>query len=146
MEKYSIRQMTIDDYEEVYSLWKQAEGLTLEESDTQEGIALYLSRNPGLCFVAMVSGEIVAGVLCGHEGRRGILRHLAVKPEFRRKGIARSLVEECLARLAKEGIKKCNIFVLDEDPEAGRFWEHMGWSLLEDNYRTLQSPTKQGKH
>jgi len=146
MEKYSIRQMTIDDYEEVYSLWKQAEDLSLEESDTQEGIALYLSRNPGLCFVAMVSGEIVAGVLCGHEGGKGILRHLAVKPEFRRKGIARSLVEECLARLAKEGIKKCNIFVLDEDPEAGRFWEHMGWSLLEDNYRTLQSPTKQGKH
>jgi GNAT superfamily N-acetyltransferase len=89
----------------------------------------------------MVSGKIVAAVLCGHEGRRGILRHLAVKPEFRRKGIARALVKECLAGLGKEGIKKCNTFVLDEDPEARRFWEHMGWSLLEDNYRTLQSPT-----
>jgi ribosomal protein S18 acetylase RimI-like enzyme len=144
--EYSIRQMTIDDYEEVYCLWKQAEGLSLEESDTREGIALYLGRNPGLCFVATVSGEIVAAVLCGHEGRRGILRHLAVKREFRLKGIARSLVEECLVGLAKEGIKKCNTFVLDQDPEARRFWERMGWSLLEDNYRTLQSPTKQGKH
>jgi ribosomal protein S18 acetylase RimI-like enzyme len=142
---YSIRQMTIEDYEEVYSLWKQAEGLSLEESDTREGIALYLGRNPGLCFVAMVSDEIVAAVLCGHEGRRGILRHLAVKPELRLKGIARSLVKECLSGLAKEGIKKCNTFVLDEDPEARRFWEHMGWSLLEDNYRTLQSPTKDEK-
>jgi ribosomal protein S18 acetylase RimI-like enzyme len=143
--EYSIRQMRIDDYEEVYSLWKQTEGLSLEESDTREGIALYLDRNRGLCFVAMVSGKIVAAVLCGHEGRRGILRHLAVKPEFRRKGIARALVRECLAGLAKEGIKKCNIFVLDEDPEARRFWEHMGWSMLEDNYRTLQSPTKHEK-
>ena len=143
--EYSIRQMTIEDYEEVYSLWKQTEGLGLEESDTREGIALYLGRNPGLCFVAMVSGAIIATVLCGHEGRRGILRHLVVKPEFRRKGIARSLVKECLAALAKEGIRKCNTFVLDEYPEARRFWEHMGWSLLEDNYRTLQSPTKHEK-
>jgi ribosomal protein S18 acetylase RimI-like enzyme len=143
--EYSIRQMTIDDYEEVYNLWKQAEGLSLEESDTREGIALYLGRNPGLSFVATVPGEIVATVLCGHEGRRGILRHLAVKPEFRRKGIARSLVRECLVGLAKEGIKKCNTFVMDEDPEARRFWEHMGWSLLEGNYRTLQSPTNHGK-
>jgi len=143
--EYSIRQMTIDDYEEVYSLWKRTEGLSLEESDTREGIALYLRRNPGLCFVATVSGEIVAAVLCGHEGRRGILRHLAVKPEFRRKGIARSLVRGCLAGLAKEGIKKCNAFVMDEDPEARRFWEHMGWSLLQDNYRTVQSPTKHEK-
>jgi hypothetical protein len=66
--EYSIRQMRIDDYEEVYNLWKQAKGLSLEESDTWEGIALYLGRNPGLCFVAMISGEIVAAVLCGHEG------------------------------------------------------------------------------
>jgi hypothetical protein len=53
--KYSVREMTINDYEKVYSLWKQAEGLTLEESDTREAIALYLGRNPGLCFVAIVS-------------------------------------------------------------------------------------------
>jgi hypothetical protein len=30
---------------------------------------------------------------------------------------------------------------LDANEEGRRFWEHMGWYGLEDNYRTLQTPT-----
>ncbi len=138
---FSIREMKIDDYEQAYRLWEQTEGLSLDDSDCKEGISLYLGRNPGLCFVTTVGGEIVGTILCGHEGRRGILRHLAVKPNFRRKGIARSLVNECLSALGKEGIKKCNTFVDDTNAEGRRFWEHMGWCVLEDNYRTLQFST-----
>jgi len=135
---YSIREMTIDDYEEVYKLWKTTPGLSLEESDTQESIALYLGRNPGLCFVAIKSDRIVGAVLCGHEGRRGILRHLVVREGYRGEGIARKLVNRCLTSLAQQGIKKCNTFVLDGNLEGLRFWKHMGWFALEDNYRTLQ--------
>jgi ribosomal protein S18 acetylase RimI-like enzyme len=142
---YIIRQMTIDDYDEVYRLWEKAEGISLEESDTREAISIYLKRNRGLCFVVCIGDQIVGTVLCGHEGRRGILRHLVVKKEFRRKGIARALTQECLLALAKEGIKKCNTFVEDANVEGRRFWEHMGWSVLEDNYRTLQIPTPQDR-
>jgi ribosomal protein S18 acetylase RimI-like enzyme len=142
---YIIRQMTIDDYDEVYRLWERAEGISLEESDTREAISTYLNRNRGLCFVTCVGDQIVGSVLCGHEGRRGLLRHLAVKMEFRCKGIARAMIKECLWALAKEGIKKCNTFVEDTNVEGRRFWEHMGWSMLEDNYRTLQIPTPQDR-
>jgi hypothetical protein len=43
--------------------------------------------------------------------------------------------------LAKEGIMRCNTFVLDENVEGRLFWEHMEWHVLEDNYRTMQTPT-----
>jgi ribosomal protein S18 acetylase RimI-like enzyme len=142
---YNIRQMTMDDYEEVYRLWEKAEGISLEESDTREAISIYLNRNRGLCFVACIRDQIAGTVLCGHEGRRGILRHLVVKKEFRRKGIARALISQCLSALAKEGIQKCNTFVEDTNVEGRRFWEHMGWHMLEDNYRTLQIPTRQDR-
>ena len=138
---YSIRQMTAYDYDEVYRLWDQTDGLSLEEGDTREAITLYLNRNQGLCFVAVAENRMIGTVLCGHEGRRGILRHLVVDPAFRRMGIARSLVAECLAALAREGITMCNTFVLVSNIEARRFWEHMGWCVLEDNYRTMQTPT-----
>jgi N-acetylglutamate synthase len=142
---YSIREMTIGDYDEVYCLWEQTEGLNLEEGDSREGIDIYLRRNQGFCFVAYADGHIVGTVLCGHEGRRGILRHLAVKREYRGKGIARALINQCLSALAKDGIKKCNTFVLDENVEGLLFWEHMKWYVLEDNYRTMQTPTVQDK-
>lgn len=139
---YSIRQMTLDDYDEVYRLWTQTDGLSLEEGDTRDAIALYLNRNDGLCFVAVVDDRIVGTVLCGHEGRRGILRHLGVDPSFRKRGIAQSLVTECLSALARAGIRKCNTFVLESNAEGRRFWEHLGWHVLEDNYRTMQIPTR----
>ena len=140
---YNIREMTIDDYEEVYRLWEQTEGLSLEEGDSRESIGIYLKRNQGLCFVAYAHDRIIGTILCGHEGRRGILRHLAVKRGNRHKGIARSLIQQALSALSKAGIKKCNTFVMDDNVEGRRFWEHMGWYVLEDNYRTLQIPTIQ---
>ena len=140
---YCIREMTIADYDEVYMLWEETKGLSLDESDSRDAIDIYLRRNQGLCFVACNENRIVGTVLCGHEGRRGILRHLVVKLEFRGKGIAKVLVKECLSALAKQSIKKCNTFVLDENLEGRRFWEHRGWYVLEDNYRTMQIPTAQ---
>jgi ribosomal protein S18 acetylase RimI-like enzyme len=138
---YTIRQMTLDDYEQTYALWRATDGVCLDEGDSRDGIALYLRRNQGLCFVAIVGGQLVGTALCGHEGRRGILRHLVVSSDCRGKGIARALVNHCRAALAREGIRKCNTFVLDSNASGREFWKHMGWCLLEDDFRLMQIPT-----
>jgi ribosomal protein S18 acetylase RimI-like enzyme len=142
---YNFREMKIDDYDEVYHLWEKTEGLSLEEGDFRQAIGVYLKRNQGLCFVACADDRIIGTILCGHEGRRGILRHLVVNRGHRGKGIARALIQQSLSALSKAGIKKCNTFVMDDNVEGLRFWEHIGWYLLEDNYRTLQISTIQDK-
>ncbi len=133
--------MSLADYPGVYRLWQTAEGIVLGDDDSAEGIAFYLRRNPQSCFVALDGSEIVGAVLSGHEGRRGILRHLAVRPDYRKRGIATALVRACLEALLAEGIKKCNIFVMDDNVSGMKFWEHIGFYRLEDNYRTLQHLT-----
>ena len=106
----NIRPMTADDYDEVADLWRNTEGIGLDEHvDAREGIAGYLARHPGLSFVARQEGRIVGAVLCGHDGRRGYLHHLAVAAAWRRKGIGRALVEACLTGLGSVGIPKCKI-------------------------------------
>lgn len=133
--------MNIEDYDEVIALWSCTKGLSISEDDTRDRIALYLSRNPGLSFVALMGGDLVGTVLCGHDGRRGVLRHLTVAERYQGTGIARQLVSASVTSLAHQGIHKCNLYVLDSNPSAHRFWLHLGWHQLEDDYRTLQTPT-----
>jgi ribosomal protein S18 acetylase RimI-like enzyme len=60
--------------------------------------------------------------MCGHDGRRGYLQHLAVHESFRRRGIGTALVEACLAKLAKLGILKTHIDVLVGNRVAIDYW------------------------
>jgi ribosomal protein S18 acetylase RimI-like enzyme len=127
-----LRAMTPADYDAVLALWQASEGIGLNESDTREAIAAYLVRNPGLSFVAETEGKIAGAVLCGHDGRRGYLHHLAVASPHRRRGLGRTLVDESLTRLRAHGIPKCNIFLFANN-EAGRaFWLREGWAPRKD--------------
>lgn len=123
-----LREMTIDDYEQVYDLWKSCEGIGLSDADSKQGIERFLKRNPGLSFVAMDGDQIVGAALCGHDGRRGYIHHLAVRHSHRRQGIGRSLVGRCMYSLMRIGINKCHLFVFGDNQDAIAFWERVGWT------------------
>lgn len=127
-----IRAMTIDDLDEVLSLWSATEGVGLNESDTLAALVHYLARNPQMSIVACESSQIVGAVLCGHDGRRGYLNHLAVSRQHRGQGIGRQLVERCLGALSALGILRCNIFLYVDNEAGKRFWDHLGWSPRQD--------------
>jgi ribosomal protein S18 acetylase RimI-like enzyme len=133
--------MTIADHGDVHRIWRNSDGIVVMAEDSREGIAVYLSRNRGLCFVATVDGKIVGTILCGHDGRRGILRHLAVMPAFRKRGIGQALAGRCLKALSDEGIRKCNLYVMKDNRPGLRFWKNLGYRLLDDDYCTLQAAT-----
>jgi putative acetyltransferase len=127
-----ITEFTIKYYEKVYYLWQNCEGVGLSRADSKDSIARYLERNPGMSFVALEDGRVAGAVLCGHDGRRASLNHLAVHPDFRKRGIAKALVEKCLAALAAEGIQKCHIFVYESNGEGIAFWKKLGWKKRND--------------
>lgn len=120
------------DYDDVLRLWQNTEGVGLNESDTRHAIASYLRRNRRMSFVARAGRELVGAVLCGHDGRRGYLHHLAVAPAHRRKGLGTKLVARCLAQLKRLGILKCNIFLFTDNTRGERFWVMNGWKKRTD--------------
>jgi putative acetyltransferase len=124
-----VRSFRVEDYDAVIALWRRTEGVGLNESDTRAAIAAYLRRNPRFSFVAEKDGRIIGAVLCGHDGRRGCLHHLAVARRLRHRGIGRQLASACLAKLRKAGIHKCNIFIFASNTAGMKFWTHTGWSL-----------------
>jgi len=128
-----IRNMTIDDYNEVHTLWVDAPGVGVNDfDDCEEGIAKYLARNPGTCFVAEKDGKIVGAVLGGHDGRRGTITHLAVAESCNRQGIGTSLVDAALVALQNEGIRKVWLVVMGDNALGSVFWEKRGFELRTD--------------
>jgi N-acetylglutamate synthase len=126
----TIRTFEVDDYAAVRALWQRCadEGIVLRDVDDRAHIARYLARNPGLSFVAELRGAIVGAVLCGTDGRRGYLQHLAVEPACRRSAIGRALAECAFGALRREGIDKCHLMVLPENARARAFWSALGWT------------------
>lgn len=124
-----FREMVIQDYEEVITLWKTCEGIGLSAADSKENIARFLEQNPHQSFLSLCEDRLAGAVLCGNDSRRGYLYHLAVHPDFRKKGIGRSLVERCMSALAHFGIQKCHIFVYEENQDGIDFWRNIHWVL-----------------
>ena len=130
------RLMTMADYEQAYDLWILCGNGLNDKDDSPEGIDKYLKRNPSTSFVATCDGKVVGVILCGHEGRRGIIQHACVSPDYRRLGIGNKLVELALEALKEEGINKVLLVAFKKNESGNAFWEAQGFTLREDlNYR-----------
>jgi len=123
----TIQNFDMKYYQQILALWKRSEGIGLSAADAPERISTYLARNPGTSFTAWDGERLIGAVLCGHDGRRGYLHHLAVDPEYQRRGIGRQLSEACMTALAREGIDKAHIFVYGANQDGLAFWQQAGW-------------------
>lgn len=123
-----IKIMTIDDYEELFVMWKKTPSMGLRSlDDSKEGISFFLNRNPNTNFVAYEDDKIVGAILSGHDGRRGYIYHTVVLPKYRRQGIASSLVDMAVEALQKEGITRVCLNVMETNEQGKKFWIDKGW-------------------
>lgn len=131
-----IRVMTIEDYKEVFALWRKIKGFGIRSvDDSKAGIARFLKRNPTTSIVAVEDGKIVGSILCGHDGRRGCFYHVCVDPEYRMRGIGKSMVVKAMEALKEEEINKVCLIAFTENDIGNAFWNEIGWTKrLDLNY------------
>lgn len=132
MKDISVRPMRISDYGQALDLWKATPGIGLRGDDTRVNVLKYLKRNPGFSLVALSQGKLVGTVMGGHDGRRGMIGHLAVAGPFRRRGLGRRLASECLQKLEKAGMLRTHLMVIPSNLLGLRFWKKMGWEKRSD--------------
>ena len=124
------REFSISDYGAAVELWQRVEGLEIAEGDDREGVSRFLARNPGLSRVATDGAAIIGVALCGHDGRRGYIYHLAVDPAYQGGGLGKRLLDESLGDLRRIGIKRVIIMVADDNPSGREFWKRSGYEEI----------------
>ena len=131
---FTIRKMTIEDYDGLYALWMTIHGFGIRSiDDYREGVAQFLKRNPDTSVVAVAEdGSIVGGILCGHDGRRGCLYHVCVREDYRRSGIGKAMVVFCMNALKAEHINKVSLIAFTQNDVGNAFWNCIGWTKRED--------------
>ena len=131
-----VRTMNIDDYDEVSRLWHKIKGFSIRSiDDSREGVERFLQRNPETSVVAVEDSKIVGAILCGHDGRRGCMYHVCVDPEYRMRGIGKSMVVFAMNALKKENISKVSLIAFTKNEGGNTFWRCIGWTKREDlNY------------
>jgi ribosomal protein S18 acetylase RimI-like enzyme len=127
----TTREFAMADYDSAIALWNAVEGVEICEGDSREEIAEYLTRNPGLSRVAEADGRVVGVALCGHDGRRGWIYHLAVAQAYRREKVGKLLLDDCVNGLRKAGLKRAIILVAGDNPAGHQFWLRNGWEDID---------------
>jgi ribosomal protein S18 acetylase RimI-like enzyme len=122
-----IREMFSTDYDAALALWQRCTGMGLSDADERAPMTRFLERNPGLSFIAMEDDQLIATVLCGSDGRRGYLYHLAVDPLYRRRGIGGELVRRVFDALRAIDIHKSHIMFYATNESGLAFWRQDGW-------------------
>jgi ribosomal protein S18 acetylase RimI-like enzyme len=124
-----IREYGEADCELVLALWEAA-GIARPWLDLRAEIAEKLRRDRQLFLVAEDDGEpgVVLGAVMGaYDGRRGWVYHLAVAPEWQRRGIGMALMVALESALAGIGVSKVNLQVRADNVSAVGFYERLGY-------------------
>jgi ribosomal protein S18 acetylase RimI-like enzyme len=126
----AIRTYRAGDLDAVVALWNAA-GLTRPWNDPERDIARKLTVQPELFFVGESEGKLIASAMAGDDGHRGWVYYVAVHPDARRRGHARSLMQHVEQALRARGCAKLNLQVRADNAQALGFYERLGYTREE---------------
>ena len=124
----AFREVQDVNLENVVSLWNICE-LTRPWNDPYKDIQFARESETSTVLVGLLGERLVASVMVGHDGHRGVLYYLAVDPAFRKRGFGKATVAAAEAWLRERGVWKINLMVRSENEKAGRFYEHLGYEI-----------------
>ena len=124
----NFRAITDADVEAVVGLWRAC-GLTRPWNDPYTDISFARGKEMSDILVLEDGGAIIASVMTGHDGHRGMLYYVAVDPARQRKGVGRAAVRAAEEWLGARGVWKVNLLVRTENEGVRGFYEALGYEV-----------------
>ena len=139
-----VRAATPGDVDAVLAFWRLAAEGT-DRVDDRDAVERLLARDPGALVLAVAGDDLVGSLITGWDGWRGHLYRLAVHPDHRRTGLARTLVEAGEQRLRALGAHRADAMVLVDNGDAHPAWRAYGYAPQEQWRRWVKRLAGQGR-
>ena len=131
MYKMKIEKYSMKSYAEVITLWRKA-GISVGSSDTMEELKKMYQRNPQLFLIGKINKKVVGVVMGGFDGRRGYLHHLAIDPDYQKRGYGKIMMDALVGKFRKMGVHKIHLFIEKYNKEVVKFYSNSGWEIRDD--------------
>jgi len=127
------RSLTISDYDQIVALWKRSE-LPFRPSgrDRKDAVQAQMRADPDFFLGAYEGDRLVGVVVLTSDGRKGWINRLAVDPNFRRKGVAKTLIKESEKILRKHGLRIFCALIEDYNKSSMQLFKKCGYKEHRD--------------
>jgi ribosomal protein S18 acetylase RimI-like enzyme len=129
---FTLRHATQEDIDDLLALWLEAAENDGRPADTRGAVAALLKRDPRALIVADDGEQLIGSVIAGWDGWRYHLYRLAVRPQWRRRGVGTALLDAAEARLKEFGATRADAMVLDGNDLGQRLWRARGYRQQSD--------------
>ncbi len=124
--KFVIRKMTLEDIPAVIDLDHKSFSLPWPE----RSFRFELTENPAShCWVAELDGKVVGMIVVWLIVDEAHVATIATHPDFRRQGIAKSLLSHALLRLIEEGARSSFLEVRENNVAAQEMYRKFGYEV-----------------
>ncbi len=136
-----IEKFSMKFYKEIIELWRKT-GISVGSTDTKEELKRMVERNPHLFLIGKRDEKVIGVVMGGFDGRRGYVHHLAVDPNYQKKGYGKMIMDELMKRFRKMRVHKVHLFIEKYNKEVVKFYQNLGWDIRDDLIMMSYVPDK----
>jgi ribosomal protein S18 acetylase RimI-like enzyme len=122
-----LRNATTADIDAVLAFWRSSAEDTNRRDDLF-ALEQLLARDDAALILAVAGEEIVGSVIAGWDGWRCHLYRVAVRQDWRRRGVSRALIAEAEHRFAAYGAHRVDAMVLEDNTLGHSAWTALGYS------------------
>ena len=127
-EKLQIRPARDDDEAGLVRLWTDC-GLVRSWNDPKKDIAFARRKAESDVLVGEIDGKMVASVMVGHDGHRGIVYYVSVEPACQGKGFGQQIMAAAEEWLRQRDVWKMNLLIREGNEQVQAFYESLGYEV-----------------
>lgn len=133
-----LRPAIVEDIPAVLAFWKLAAEDSNRVGDDAATVAALIERDPAALTVVVDEGEIIGSLIAGFDGWRCHLYRFAVRPDRRRQGIGRLLLDAAEERFRRFGAWRADAMILDDNTLAHQAWTAHGYAAQPEWHRWVK--------